>query len=222
MATIIRKDGARQTTVGRAAQPVAFSFADMRGQADDYLETVRHEAAKIVQLAHRQAEQIRREAEVAGRKAAEAAVERVLDEKVEKRMTTLIPALEQLVQQINDAKGELQTHWERSALKVSTAIAERIIRRELKHDPQITLEAIAEALRLAAGSAEITLRINPTDYENLGPQIERLAATLCQLSPSHIVADAEISAGGCRVETKFGEIDGQIEAQLRRIEEDLV
>jgi flagellar assembly protein FliH len=221
MATIIRKDGSRQSATGRPAQPVAFSFADMRGQADDYLGSVRSEAAKIVQQAHKQAEVIRHDAEVAGRKAAEAAVERILDEKVGKRMATLIPALELLVRQINDTKGELQNHWERSALKVSTAIAERIIRRELKHDPQITLDSIADALRLAAGSAEITLHISPTDYENLGSQVERLATTLCQLSPSQIVADAAITAGGCRVETRFGEIDQQIESQLRRIEEDL-
>jgi flagellar assembly protein FliH len=221
MATIIRKDGTRQSTTGRSVQPVAFSFADMRGQADNYLETVRGEAAKIVQQAHRDAERIRRAAEVAGRKAAEAAAERVLDEKVAKRMDTLVPALEQLVKQINDAKGELQSYWERSALKVSTAIAARLIRRELTQHPEISLESIAEALQLARGSAEITLRINPTDYENLGPQIERLSATLCQLSPSQIVADETITAGGCRVETKFGEVDQQIEAQLRRIEEDL-
>lgn len=221
MATIIRNDGTRQSPTGWPVQPVAFSFADMRGQADNYLETVRGEAAKIVQQAHRDAERIRRDAEVAGRKAAEEAVERVLDEKVARRMDTLIPALEQLVRQINDAKGELQSHWERSALKVSTAIAARIVRRELKNDPQITLDSITEALRLAAGSAEITLRIHPTDYENLGAQVERLAATLCQLSPSQIVADETISAGGCRVETRFGEVDQQIEAQLKRIEEDL-
>jgi flagellar assembly protein FliH len=221
MATIIRNDGTRQTPTGRPVQPVAFSFADIRGQADNYLGTVRDEAAKIVQQAHRDAEKIRRHAEVAGRKAAEAAVERILDEKVAKRMETLIPALEQLVQQINDAKGELQNHWERSALQVAAAIAARIVRRELKHDPQITLDSIAEALRLAAGSAEITLRINPMDYENLGSQIERLAAALCQLSPSQIVADETISAGGCRVETRFGEVDQQIEAQLARIEQEL-
>jgi flagellar assembly protein FliH len=221
MATIIRKDGIRESSGGSRAQPVAFSFADMRGQADNYLETVRGEAAKIVQQAHRDAEKLRRDAEVAGRKAAEAAVERVLDEKVAKRMATLLPALEQLVRQINDVKGELQNHWERSALKVSTAIAARIIRRELAQDPQITLDSIAEALRLAAGSAEITLRISPQDYENLGAQVERLAATLCQLSPSQVMADETISPGGCRVETRFGEVDQQIESQLRRIEEDL-
>ena len=72
-------------TRGEACSPIAFSFADMRGQANDYLGTVRTEAAKIVQQAHQQAEQIRRQAEVAGRKAAEAAIERVLDERVGKR-----------------------------------------------------------------------------------------------------------------------------------------
>jgi flagellar assembly protein FliH len=221
MATIIRKDGTRQPPTGRPAQPVAFSFADMRGQADDYVETVRNEAAKIVQQAHRDAEKIRRDAEIAGRKAAEAAAERVLDEKVAKRMATLIPALEQIVQQINDARGELLSYWEQSALRVSTAIAERIIRRELRHDPQIALDTIADALRLSAGAADVTLRISPTDYANLGPQIERLAATLNQLSPSQIVADKAISAGGCRIDTRYGAVDHQIEAQLKRIEEDL-
>ncbi len=221
MATIIRKDNPRETHAGRPVDPVAFSFVDMRRQADSYLDVVRGEAAKIVQQAHQQAEQIRRQAEAGGRAAAAAAVERILDEKVAKRMETLLPALEQLIRQINDARGELQSHWEMSAIKVSTAIAERIIRRELAREPQITLDLIAETLSLAAGSTEITLHVNPTDYENLGPQVERLAETLCQLAPSAIIADAEVTAGGCRVVTKFGQIDHQVEAQLRRIEQDL-
>jgi flagellar assembly protein FliH len=74
---------------------------------------------------------------------------------------------------------------------------------------------------LAAGAAEITLLVNPTDYENLGSQVNRLAESLCQLAPSAIVPDASITAGGCRVETKFGEVDQTIESQLRRIEQEL-
>ena len=221
MATIIRKDSPRETPSGRATQAISFSFADMRGQANDYLGTVRAEAAKIVQHAHQQAEQIRRQAEIAGRKAAEAAIERIMDEKVGKRMQTLLPALEQLVREINDMKGELLGQWERQAVKVSSAIAKRIIRRELAHEPQIALDLIAEALRFATGASDITLHVNPTDYENLGSQINRLAESLTQISPSEIVADPSISPGGCRVETKYGEIDHQIESQLKRIEAEL-
>ncbi len=221
MATIIRQDSPLEIHSGRAVQSVAFSFADMRGQANDYLDTVRAEAAKIVQLAHQQAEQIRRQAEAAGRKAAEAAIERVLDERVGKRMETLLPALEHLLAEMNDTKTQLLTRWENSALKVASAIAERIIRRELSQQPQITLDLISDALQLAAGMTEITLHVSPADYENLGTQITRLADTVAQLVPSSIVADPAITPGGCRVKTKFGEIDQQIESQLRRIEEEL-
>jgi flagellar assembly protein FliH len=221
MATIIRKDSPREAASGRAVQPVSFSFGDMRGQAENYLEIVRVEAAKIVQEAHQQAEQIRRQAEAAGRKAAEAAAERILEEKIAKRMTSLVPALEQLVAQINDAKGELLAQWEQAAIRVATAIAERIIHRELEREPQIKLELIGEALQLAAGNDEIRLYVNPNDYEHLGSEIQRLANTVCKLAPTDITADTAVSPGGCRVEMRYGEVDNRIESQLKRIEEDL-
>src|SRR6478735_7038247 len=104
MATIIRKDDLRHSATGPSVQPIAFSFGDMRGRAGDYLETVRGEAAKIIQEAHKQAEQIRRQAETAGRKAGEAAVDRMLEERIAKRMDTLLPALERTAAQLDDAK----------------------------------------------------------------------------------------------------------------------
>lgn len=221
MATIIRKDDQRETVSGPAVQAVAFSFGDMRGRANDYLAMVREEAAKIVQQAHRDAEQIRRQAEMAGRKAAEKAVDRMLEDKVARRMDSLLPALEKTAAQLDDAKGELLRQWEQSAVRVAVAMAQRIIRRELAEEPQIAVEIIAETLRLATSASEITVHVNPSDYENLGKQITRLADTLCRVSPTDIVADPEISPGGCKVTTKYGEIDQQIESQLKRIEEDL-
>lgn len=221
MATIIRKDSSRELTSGRPTQPISFNFADMRGQANDYLGTVRAEAAKIVQQAHQQAEQIRRQAEVAGRKAAQEAAEKVLEEKVGKRMQTLLPALDQLIGQLNDSKAELLARWHQSAVQVASAMAARIVRRELARDPTIVLDLVTEALRMATGTAEISVHINPTDYAHLGAQINSLANTLAQLTPSQIVADSDVSPGGCRIETKYGEIDMQIESQLRRIEEEL-
>jgi flagellar assembly protein FliH len=221
MATIIRKDSPREAPSGMTVQPVAFSFADMRGQANDYLGSVRAEAAKIVQQAHQQAEQIRRQAEAAGRKAAEAAIERVLDERVGTRMQTLLPALESLLSEINSTKAELLNHWEKSSLRVASAIAARIVRRELAQNPQITVELIAESLRLASGMEEVSVHISPQDYDNLGSQVGRLVKTVGRLGPSSVVADPNVSAGGCIVKTKFGEIDQQIESQLKRIEQEL-
>ena len=55
----------------------------------------------------------------------------------------------------------------------------------------------------------------------------RMAARQSGLAPkrtlttAEIVADPAITLGGCRVETRFGIIDQQFEAQLKRIEEEL-
>src|SRR5436309_3033450 len=107
MATIIRKHGSSQASSAPVARAVAFNFEDMNDRADEYLQTVRTEAAKIVQQAHQQAEQIRRQAQVAGKQAAEEAAQKSLGDRVAKRMDTVIPALEELIFQLSDAKTEL-------------------------------------------------------------------------------------------------------------------
>ena len=38
---------------------------------------------------------------------------------------------------------------------------------------------------------------------------------------AEIIAEASVSPGGCRVETRFGTIDQTFEAQLARVEEEL-
>lgn len=221
MATIIRQRGPQPSASGRFVQPVAFNFDDINDRANEYLDVVRREAAKIVQQAHQQAEQIRRDAEMAGRATADEAARKALEETMGQQLDTLFTAIEQIVVQLDAAKADWLRRWETSAVAVAAAIAQRIIRRELEHHPEISLEWIREALRLAAGGGEIVLRLNPTDRENLGQQVERVAQAVAQLAPSQIVADPAVTPGGCVVESRFGRVDQQIEAQLARIEEEL-
>jgi flagellar assembly protein FliH len=104
---------------------------------------------------------------------------------------------------------------------LACAIAQRIVRRELKQQPELSAPWIAEALRMCAGSAEITLRLNPADHATLGAQATKLALEFHPAAPAKIVADDSITPGGCRVETEFGSIDQQIETQLERVAEEL-
>jgi flagellar assembly protein FliH len=221
MATIIRRNSSAEETSGRPIQPVAFNFEDMNDRANEYLETVRREAAKIVQQAHQQAEQVRRQAEAAGRAAAVEAAQKALDEKIAGRLNSFVAALDQLVSETDEAKSDWLRRWEQSAVAVSAAIAQRVIRRELAQQPEISLEWIRESLRLAAGANEITLHLNPSDYDLLGGGADKLAASLGKLAPTKIVADPEVTGGGCVVQTSRGRIDQQIESQLARIEEEL-
>ena len=221
MTTIIKGPDGYRGDSSQNIQRVAFSFGDLAHEAEGYVQQVRRRAAQIVLDAKQQADAIRRNAEQEGRQAAEQTMNRALDEKLSEQLETLYPALREAIQQIQDAKQSWLTHWQANAVAVAASIARRVIRRELSCQPEITMDWIQEALELAAGSADITLRLNPQDYEALGQHVERMAAELGKLSPSQIVADPDISPGGCRVDTKFGSLDQQVESQLARLEEEL-
>jgi flagellar assembly protein FliH len=220
MATIIKQESEFYPSGTRMGE-LALDMSDMSGQAELYLDSVRAEAVKIVEQAKREAAAVKQQAEQAGRQAAEAAIERILDEKVAQQMQTLTPALAEAVKQVEDSRQEWLSVWESRTVQLACSIARRIIRRELQQQPELSLEWVAEALRLCSGTAEITIRLHPSDHATLGAQVSRLAEEFRPAAPANIVADKAVTIGGCRVETEFGSIDQQIETQLERVAQEL-
>jgi flagellar assembly protein FliH len=221
MASILRHGLARQGEADQAPQPPAFTFSDMASQGDAYVRTVRSEATKIIQEAQAEADRIRSKAEADGKAAANAAIAKLLDERIGAEMTTLRPALASVVAEIDAARGEWLSHWRQSSVGLAVAIAEKIVRRELREDATISEQWLTEALELAAGASDITVRVAPTDLDNLRSHAEKLAATMSGIGEARFVADAAIEAGGCRVETRHGSIDQQLKTQLDRLFEEL-
>jgi len=212
MSTIIRA-----TDLDRDLHGAAFNFDDMAIRANQYLQKVREDAGKIISQAQAEAQAIRDRAEQEGLQAATDTIEQM----VRKQLATVLPALRQVIADIQHAKQAWLTHWEATGVHVAAAIAERLIRRELSQQPEITLTLVREALELAAGSSRLRIHMNPADHEAIGQQVEMLISELATLTTAELVADPEITLGGCRVETNFGVIDQQFEAQLARIEEEL-
>ena len=201
----------------KSAAGVAFNFDDMAAQAKSYLEQVQAEAAKIVAKAQAEAAAVRKRAELEGRQAAFQAVEQM----VAKQLADVLPALRQAVEQIHHAKQAWLSHWEASGVRLAAAIAGRLVRRELTRQPEAPMTLIREALELAAGSAQVRIHLHPDDHKALGGQVQLLVQEMSGLGEAEVIADAGVSRGGCRVETRFGTIDQQFEAQLARIEEEL-
>jgi flagellar biosynthesis/type III secretory pathway protein FliH len=216
MATVIKASGPV-----RGIDGALFNLDDMSGKANQYLDQIRLQAAKIVQQAQQDADAIRKRAEADGQKAALQAVERITEDKVSKQMSTLLPALRQTVESVAQAKQAWLNHWEKSAVHVACAIAGRVIRREVSNEPAITVQLIREALELAAGSSEIRLKLHPNDFNSLGGQVKRLSEQFSKIGSVAVVSDPEITLGSCRVDTRFGTVDQQFESQLTRIEEEL-
>jgi flagellar assembly protein FliH len=212
MATILRPADAPSSP-----QVAAFNIDDLAADAEQRLADARAEAAELVASAESQAADIRRQAAEAGCKAAMQEFEKM----VAAQVAPAIEALRQTVAELHHEKQAWVSHWEAGAVHLAAAIAARVIRREVRQQPEITLTLVREALDLAAGSPNVRLHLNPEDYRSLGSQVQTLIDAMSALGDAEVTADATITQGGCRVETRFGTIDQQIESQLRRIEEEL-
>jgi flagellar assembly protein FliH len=205
-------------------QPVAFNFEDLQAQASRYIAEIRKEAASILQQARKEAETIKqnafRQGHQEGLAAAQAEAAEKLRQKVAEGLQTALPLLRQALEQLEIARQTQIDHWQKACLHVAVEIARRIVRKELSRDPQIPLRWIQEALDLAAGAPAMELRLHPKDYEFLRESVT--ASTAGLKSKFELVPDPTLSPGSCRLETRYGMIDTGWEAQLARLEEELL
>jgi flagellar assembly protein FliH len=98
-------------------------------------------------------------------------------------------------------------------LRLAVAIAERVIRREIRLDRERLL-AMAEATLPKLGAAAVaTVLLNPEDIAAITATGRELPAN----GPLRVQPDVQILPGGCLVKSAFGTIDLGLEAQLREI-----
>jgi flagellar assembly protein FliH len=212
MSTIIKSS----ESSGGASLP--FHFAEIRGTSPGVAVP---QAVELVARARAEADAIRQAAREQGTEAAMIEAAQVAREQLDRHWSQAEAAVREAIEQIGVARAHWLAHWEKTAVHVAVAIAERLIRRELREVPEITLDLVRESLELAAGSADVQVRLHPHDYELLRPRLETLSQELHSLATARIVSDPHIGPGGCRVDTRFGTIDQQFASQLARIEQEL-
>ncbi|HEX7378511.1 MAG TPA: FliH/SctL family protein [Pirellulales bacterium] len=201
---------------------VAFNFDDLAMQGDAYLKKIRAHAERIVAKAAQEAVAIRQAAEAEGRQSGLDAVEKLLDDKVAARLETVLPALREAVTAIERSKQGWLAEWERQSVHLAAAMAERVCRCELRRQPEIPIGLVREALELAGANGNLRIALHPDDHAALGRQLERVVAEFSRLAATDIVADRQVTRGGCRVETEHGVIDQCFDVQLARMKEELL
>jgi len=206
---------------GRGIPGVAFNFEDISRQADAYLAKVREQAKQIIVDATKEAAALKTKAQQEGQKAATAAAEKQVDQRVLAQLQPAITALQAAAKEISAARHTWTTNWERSAVALACAIAARVLRREVEKEPRVNLKLVREALDLASGQSNVRLRLNDKNHATLGPHIKEIAASLGGLGQVEIIPDSTLPPGGCRIETDLGVIDQTFEAQLERIAQEL-
>lgn len=223
----------RHSAVGQAP-PVVYNFEDIQNRCETYKKQVSDECRALIEEATREADVIRRKAQTEGQsegyrnglKQAETEIaersQQLADDLVEQRLSTVLPAVSQLLDEIVSARSQCQAEWESELVDLSTGIASRLIRRTLEVAPEAMIGPVKEAVQLAVGKTSLELRLNPGDLEALGDRVRVAVKESARGIDVRLLSDDSVTPGGCMVTTEHGEIDARLETMLDRISEELL
>jgi len=153
-----------------------------------------------------------REAHAAGFQAGEAAGR----SRAEAALQPLIERLARTIDEVAGMRARLRKEAEADLIKLSLAIARRILRRELAVDPDALHGLVLAALEKLERQEICRVKVHPA-------QSAAVAAALAQGGgpPVEVVPDASCAPGGLVFETQRGNLDASVESQLHEIERGL-
>ncbi len=104
-------------------------------------------------------------------------------------------------------------------LGISLDIAQKIIKTEVKTDPQILLDTVMDVLKtLSKNEPKITIMVNPVQVQYVKDTVPEQMNLIGMETNLSVLPDERISEGGCVVQTANGLVDASIEAQLEIVQ----
>jgi flagellar assembly protein FliH len=88
----------------------------------------------------------------------------------------------------------------------------------VKIDSKIVETVVREALSQVQDTVEVSIQLNPEDLALLRKNKSPLLEDLPETGALRFVPSAEVTRGGCIVQTRFGVVDAQRETKLEQIQ----
>jgi len=111
-------------------------------------------------------------------------------------------------------RARLKERSERELLELALGVAREVVQQELAGRPELWLGMIRAAVPRVVD--RIVLRLPPPLMAFLRGSQTALRASLADVKDLELVEDPSLPAGGCVIESRFGEVDIGVETQLER------
>lgn len=115
--------------------------------------------------------------------------------------------LAELENEVIKVRGEL----EKVLIPVALKAAKKIVGREIELNPDTIVDIVSNSLKAVAQHKKITIYVSKKDYEILENNRQRLKLLFESIESLSIRERADISPGGCIIETEGGIINAQID-----------
>jgi len=165
---------------------------------------------EIIARAKKRADEIARDAYSKGFEQGERAGFELGNKKAE----SVAQELSAVIQEIRNTRDEILRQSEREAVTLAMRLAEKIVCREISIHEDAVLDVAKDALRLVSENDRVRIVLNPEDLAFLEKSSEKLQESVKCASAFDLEADSSIQRGGCRVMTRLGEVNAEIDRKM--------
>jgi flagellar assembly protein FliH len=109
---------------------------------------------------------------------------------------------------------------ETALIELALASAQKIIA-GMPVDVATVETTVREALRQAEDTQEISVQLNPEDLALLRQHQSPLLEGLPEIGPMRFSSSAEVTRGGCIIQTRFGLVDARRETKIEQLRQSL-
>lgn len=134
----------------------------------------------------------------------------------------LLDALKDLNEKLRREERTMLAEMGPQVVQLAVGVAEKILHCELEQDGSTVRATVDAALRKLTERERVTIRANPADVELLKEFKIDVAKTFEDVNEVRVVADENITRGGCIVETDMLRVNGDIAAQLDEVRQQLM
>ena len=235
MLPLIKNNRARELVNGA----VVMNLGDVRKEADDLLDAARRDASAIVEAARLEAERLsagaaergyedgrkrgEHEGRIAGREEGALEGAGVAEAAIAERLGGIADGWTQALDAFLAGREVLREETRRDLLRLSIAIAERVLGRLPAHDPALVVGQVEAAMEMLPRATRLRLHALPDDLPIIETHFRDANSTMLSAADADIDfrTDEAIVRGGCVVSAGDGEVDARLDTQVSRIVEGL-
>lgn len=194
----------------------------------DLLDKARDEARAIMEAARDEAEIVHIQASQAAQEMKQQALEDGYREGLEKarqEMAVLQSEAQErslaLLEETRIQKLKAIKACEADILRLSMAIAKKVVAAELNGNPDVILNVIREATALLDSPDNISVQVNPAEVNHV---LEGIGSSYYTSQDGEVIKykvlpDNRIISGGCIIQSEAGMIDARMETRLENMEQ---
>lgn len=138
-------------------------------------------------------------------------------EAVSTEIAERMQSLDTLLNAIKDIKKEIASFNEAHLIQLVFRMASRLAKTELSGNNEAMIQILRDSVSLSQDEENITVHVSQSQFEFLEELKKETGREFEFIKRIRFEPSADVSDGGCIVETNYGEVDARIEQRIEQL-----